>query len=329
MVERTLSNMVINEYTIYEASKCLRRSFLLSKNTVYNLFKDDIKIKKRTRAYLHYEDSLEYSILKKIYYYTANILLKDNKISFDNFKKFSLLIIEKEIESNKKKALELNLNKSDYNRIRRKIIIELDKHFSIINHYDFENNISSFITLNINVKDVIDIALKPLRKKVSDKITNIEFKKGIPALKIDILAIEKINDFSFDLILTSILNINKDLIHTNYLISILFIYFKNLDKNNSIFKEHFHSNALLNNIVIYNPLTLKRHKISYSDITGTFSINEFIKLLKIYNESLDFKNLDKNSCNFCENISICKNKNTTMSYRKKHLSKYIKNNEKA
>ncbi|MGL5713200.1 hypothetical protein [Cetobacterium sp.] len=315
MVERTLSNLTITEYTIYEASKCLRRSFLFSKHTVYNLFQNAQKIKKRTLTYIPYDESLKYHILKKIYYYSVEILIKNGKLNFEEFKKFSIFIIEKEIQSNREKTSKNNLRQSNYNEIKKNIILELDKHFLIINPYDFEKSVSRFLSIDINSEEIINIGKNKLRKEIKDKILSVDFN-GVPKLKLDILSIEKLNDYSFNIIMTSILNINYELIHNNYILAILFIYFKDIfdfEKNmNGIFNEY----VFLNEIIIYNPLTMNRIKIEYKDIMGTFSLNEFIKLVKIYNDGLDFKNLNQNNCEHCENELICLNKNTTISKKK-------------
>lgn len=324
MVERTLSNLTITEYTIYEASKCLRRSFLFSKNTVYNLFNDTQKIKKRTLTYIPYGESLKYEILKKIYYYTANILTTKMKLSFEEFKKFSLFIIEKEIKKNKDKTSRNNLRQSNYDKIKKEIILELDKHFLIINPYDFENNVDNFLTLSLNVEEVCTLATNRLRQDIKDKILKVDFK-GVPSLKLEILGIEKLNDFSFNIIITSIFNINEDLIHNDYLLMIYFIYFKEFLKQESELKNKFGNDVFLNEIIVYNPLKIKRTRVDYSKTMGCFSFSDFLRLLKIYNDGLDFKNLDKNSCEYCENLSICLNKNTTMSKAKTIAIKNSKN----
>lgn len=324
MVERTLSNLTITEYTIYEASKCLRRSFLFSKYTVYNLFHDTQKIKKRTLTYIPYEESLRYEILKKIYYYAVSILVAKEKLSFEKFKKISLFIIDKEIKKNKDKTLKNNLRQSNYDKIKKEIILELDKHFLIINPYDFENNIDNFLTLSLNVEEVVTLALERLRDNIKDKMIKIDFK-GIPTLKLEILGIEKLNEFSFNIIITSIFNINDDLIHNDYILMIYFIYFKNFLKEDGEFKKNFNENVFLNEIIIYNPLTIKRTKVDYKKTMGCFSFSDFLRLLKIYNDGLDFKNLDKISCEYCENIAICLNKNTTMSKAKTIAIKKSKN----
>lgn len=324
MVERTLSNLIITEYTIYEASKCLRRSFLFSKNTVYNLFNDTQKIKKRTLTYIPYEESLKYHILKKIYYYSASMLLNKKRLTFEEFKKFSIFILEKEIQNNKTKVKKNNLRQSNYDKIKKDIILELDKHFLIINPYDFENNINNFLTLTLNVEEIVNLAISRLRKQIADKILKINFN-GVPNLKLEILGIEKINEFSFNIIITSIFDIKEELIHNNYLLMIYFIYFKDFLKKQSELKNNFNEDVFLNEIIVYNPLTIKRTRIDYKKTMGSFSISDFLRLLKIYNDGLDFKNLDKNSCDYCENIAICLNKNTTMSKAKTIAIKKSKN----
>lgn len=307
ITQRNLNSMVFDEFFFIEYQRCQERAYRMSCiNGIRNILDDNNKNKPiRIKRYVPYSDTLKYLILKKIYFKTADILFKKGTITQEDFKNLSLVIIEKEIESNNKK---INKPNSHYNTIKNNIIKELESHFENISPYDFENVLYSFSTLKINLKKYLILRLASLKQTFQKNIPQFEWN-GEPILKINIIGLQK-KEKLYNIVITYPGYINPKMLHRNIYVATIIQYAKLfLDKELGLF---------FNKLIVYLPLSLERIEIDYDDIAGVFQESEWFKILKNIVSGCTTKTNDTKYCEFCENNFFCYHRTNT-------TNKYIKN----
>ncbi|MGL4998150.1 MAG: hypothetical protein ACRC5T_04215, partial [Cetobacterium sp.] len=189
---RSFNKMVLDEFFFYETSKCLRRSYLSVCVNAISVNKQFAELgQKKTYAYQPYNDSLEYLILEKIYLFTFDKLIKGEMISLDSFKKISVIVLEKEVEKNKKRSDNIGVEKTDYYYLKNKILKDLPSHFDLISQFDFEDALIKPFLLKINLQDYFKFKHSLMRKIVTDNIPKVDWVGEGPIMSMRIGAITR------------------------------------------------------------------------------------------------------------------------------------------
>jgi hypothetical protein len=264
----------------------------------------------RAKGYIHYSESLKYLILKKIYMVTASKLAAGEALTLEDFKKYSAYIIEKEIATNKRR---MDKGVEHYEEIKQKIIQELPEHFELLNIYDFENSIKNAFITKVDLKEYLKKIVSKLRKHILPSIPSLE-QEGSPLLQMEIMSVNLTKD-NLDIVTTLMMDIDKDYIHRNFLVSILFNYFYYFMKD-EIINFFGTEKYTIRSVIIYNPLTLKRTNISFEDIKGTLVEMDLFRILKTFIENYSARTLDTRNCKFCENKRLCTSR---VASRHKHI----------
>lgn len=258
----------------------------------------DFKFKK----YVPYNDMLEYIILKKIYFKAFQFIKNKQKLDLLNFKKIFILIMEKEIELNKKKLFK---TENHYNDIRKKLLKTIEKHFQNILEIDIVDSIFSISKLKINLKDYMKHRYSEINERYKKNIIKINLEELEKVFfKIDFINIQKIKQNKFNLIITLPYIINEKMIEKNCIIGTL-IRFSYLFLEKEL-------NLKFNQLIVYFPLEIKRQVFDKFDIYNNFQDLDWFKVLSIIKNKLTIKTNNNNYCEFCENSFICFNDNNKM-----------------
>lgn len=302
----SMKDVLIDEYFLYEYTKCQLRAFMFCKSNYVTDLPDSLKrknIKYKFKKYVPYDETLKYKILKNIYYKTFS-LVKEKGINFEEFRNLAILIIEKEIRANKKKAK--TRTETYYEKIQKSIFKELEEHFNLINEYDMSDSIEEFVTLKANLKKYLQYrqgSLNPFYNKYILQI-NWEEVKGEPLFLLNFINIKK-DDDGISIVMTSPLNIIDEMVHRNFYISFVIqyvYYFFPKEKIREIFGKEY---VNINKLIVYYPLKKERKEYSFKDINGVFQEIEMIRVIYTFLNKLAIRTQDTTMCKHCENKQYC------------------------
>lgn len=301
----SMKDVLIDEYFLCEYTRCQLRAFMFCKSnyvtTLCDLNKKKDK-KYRAKKYIPHDDTLKYKILKAIYYKTFSMI--KGGINFEQFKELAILITEKEIKSNKKKAK----TRSDayFDKIQKNIFKELEDHFNIINEYDMSESIEEFVTLKANLKKYLEYRRGSLNPYYNKLILEIKWEEvvGEPFFLLNFINIKK-DDDGISVVMTSPLNIRDEMTHRNFYISFVIqyiYYFFPREKIKEIFGEEY---VNVNKLIVYYPLTKERKEYTFKDVNGVFQEIELLRILFVFLNKLAIRTLDTTNCKHCENKDYC------------------------
>lgn len=300
----SIKDLVLDEYFLYEYVKCQLRAVMFSKKN-YVITLNDYNAKKdkkyKAKQYIHHNETLKYKILKNIYYKTFGVIKKG--INFEEFKNLSILIIQKEIDSNKKKA---KYTQTYYDKIQTEIFKELEEHFSIINEFDMSNSIDSFITLKANLRTYLQYRQSCINPKYTPLLVNIDWEQviGDPLFLLNFINIKK-NEDCIDIVMTSPLNIDDELVHRNFYISFIIQYVYYFYPKEKIIETFGKEKVNINKLIVYYPLKKERKEYSFKNINGVYQDTEIIRILRVILEKLFVRTNNTKECKFCENKEYC------------------------
>lgn len=276
--------------------------------------------------YVPYGETLVYLIMKKIIYFFFGRLKERNSVNYAEFKGFALIILEKEIKSNKEKSI-----KKDniyYSAIRKEVVDRLEVLFDIINEFDIEDSIETFIKIKFDI-------IKYL-KKVEERVSKVYFKNiprvsdefGNPFFEFDIISINKKSEFDIEVVMTEIADIPEEMKHRNYLIAMISQYIFHYYKKDEEFLNKFNTENQHVSVVTYNPITLERRKYEFADFNGKYSEAEINRILNVIKSGSAAKCVKKDICKFCEQQRSCINKISNNNSYAKFKQELIKKNRK-
>ena len=245
--------------------------------------------------YVPYEETLQYIVLKKIYFKAFEQIIKKKELNLLNFKKIYITILEKEIEFNKKK---LPKPEKHYNDIRNKLLRNIEKNYNNIIELDATDNIYKFSSIKIDLKEYLNFRFNEIKESYKKNIPNINLEEMEHInYKQDFLFIQKNVDNSFNFIITSPNNVIEELTHKNCMIGTLLRYL-------CVFVSR-ELNLKFENLIIYYPLQIKRKVYNIRDVFNTFQDIDWIKVLLSMQHKLTITTNDNKYCKYCENSLMC------------------------
>ena len=318
-----MNDVELNEFSLYEFSKCQLRSFLFSKkNLVLKLADTSIHANKsksyKAKMYKPYGKTAKYIILKKIYYKTFEILFKRKKITLEDFKNIASVILEKEFITFYKNG------NDNFEKMKNKIFSELDEHYSIINEFDLSDSIDKFITYKMNIKKYLTFKFSKINPIYTPNLPVIDWENvlGIPYFKLNIINI-KLNEKGLSIVITSPLKVIPEMVHRNFLISFVIEYIYYFYEYNQEIKEKMKNERIdIYKLIVYYPLEKKREEYSFKNINGVMQALELARMIRIYLERLYFRTNDTSLCKQCENNEYCFHRTSA---KNKQARKFILN----
>lgn len=302
-----IKDLLLDEFFLYEYTKCQLRAVLFSKQnyvgTLYNpVGKDSNRF--RAKKYIHHDETLEYKILKSIYYKTFE-LIGTKGLNFNNFKELALIIIQKEINAVKKKNVKRN--QTYYDEIQKRIFVNLETHFNLINEYDMSDSIDKFVSLKANLRDYLIYREKSINFFRPEKVQSIDWDSvdGSPHFLLNFINIKK-DEYGISIVMTSPFDIEDDMVHRNFYISFIiqYIYYMYSSKNLlATFCNDKKPN--IDKLIVYYPLKMERKEYRFKDINGIYSETEMISILRVILEKLYTRTYDTSQCRYCENREFC------------------------
>lgn len=317
MLVKTWLNVEFDELFFYEYQKCqLRASYMANLNFTRRQYCDirNKQISIRAARYVPYDDSLVYMINKKILFYTVNTMVENVQVDANWFKKSSAIILEKEIESNKKKS---GRNAAYYNKIRNRVTRGLESLFNLIDTYDFDNAFKHCFTEKISLEKVITKIRNGARPGVRKSIPEYDYRNNFPFLKIDLLALTYDSDNnSIDITMSHIFDVSEDMMHRNFFVKILFRYF--YEKFDELNFEYGLEISSIRKVILYNPLTMKKIEVMFADLRSTLSEMDLFRIMNAYIDNNLARSLDNTNCKYCENNKLCYSKTSSKNKQALH-----------
>ncbi|MGL5716150.1 MAG: hypothetical protein ACRCX2_24245 [Paraclostridium sp.] len=307
MLLKTWLNVIFDEIFFYEFQKCqMRASYIINKNYTRRQFCGERNkiISVKASSYVPYDESLIYTIRKKIIFYTVSEMMKDDGINASTFKKASALIAEKEIQNNKKKS---KRDSNYYDKIRMSSLEKIEELFNFINVKDFENSVKNCFTEKIKLPEIIESIRSGVMPGTAKSIPNFDYREEYPLLKQDILSIGYNEDTgALEIVIVLIFNITDKMCHRNFFLKILFRYFYSmLDQIN--YDLAIEANSV-DVIKIYNPLTLEKVTVYWDDVKSSLAEMDLFRVMSAYIDNNLARTMDNSNCEYCENNKICYSK---------------------
>lgn len=302
----SIDDVLFDEYFLYEYNKCQMRAFMFSKSN-YVITLADFETKKdkkyKSKKYVHHDETLKYKILKNLYYKTFSMIV-DKGISMDKFKELALVILEKEINLNKKKSR--NKRGAYYDGINKSIILNLEKHFNLINEFDMKDSIDSFISIKVDLKEYLQFRESKINPIYSSKLIKVDWDqvKGSPKFLLNFINLKKDED-GISIVMTSPLNIDDKLIHRNFYISFIIQYVYYFYPKEKLIKIFGTDKVNINKLIVYYPLNFERKEYKFKDIVGVYQEMDMLRIIRIFLEKLYIRTNDTKECKSCENQDFC------------------------
>ncbi|MGL6100423.1 MAG: hypothetical protein ACRC0G_12455 [Fusobacteriaceae bacterium] len=307
MLIKTWFNVVFDEMFFYEYQKCqMRASYIINKNYTRRqyCFDKNKVVSVKAAMYTPYDDSLVYSINKKILFYAIDTMDKKGEVDASFFKKSAMMILEKEIANNKKKS---GRDSKYYEKIRRRVISKLDGLFNLIDTNHFDNMVKCCYIEKIKLPEVIELIRKGVLHGTAKSIPNFDYIGEYPLFKCEILALTYVQDTgALNIVISQIFNVTQDMVHRNFFIKILYRYFDMIkDKLNYDLAIEVN---FIDRITIYNPLTLQTIDVYFEDVKSSLPEMDLFRTMSAYIDNNCARSLDNTNCEFCENKRICYSK---------------------
>lgn len=291
-----MSYLEFDEFFWIEYQRCQERAYMITKRSSRKVKIDNDNIVSfKFLKYVPYDETLQYIILKKIYFKSFDYMLKKGSLNLAEFKKIFITILEKEIVFNKKK---FQKQETHYNSIRNKLLKKIEGHYNNLVEIDALDYIYKFSNIKIDLKKYLKSRMEEIKDSYKKNIPEINFEELENVFyKQDFLFIQKNIDNSFNFIMTSPNKTINDLIHKNCIIGTIIRYLtlyvsKELDLK---FK----------NLIIYYPLELKREIYNISNIFNYFQDIDWIKVLLSIKYKLTITTNNNEYCKYCENSLMC------------------------
>lgn len=268
--------------------------------------------------YVPYEDTLQYIILKKIYFKSFEHISRKKSLNLLEFKKIYITILEKEIELNRKKLAKLETH---YNKIRNKLLREVENHYNNILELDIVDSIYKFSSIKIDLIEYLKQRYSEIKEEYKKNIININFDEmEYITFKQDFINIQLIQNNKFNLIITLPYKVEEKLINKNCIIGMLLRYCKIFISKE--LKMNF------NELIVYYPLEIKREKYNIYDVYNTFQDLDWIKVLLTIKNKLTITSNDNKNCKYCENSLLCFTNNNEIKekYNKKNKKEEVTKN---
>lgn len=297
--QRKLSKREFDEFFWYEWNRCQERATRFSKNiarTVLN--RDGSPTSRKMKMFIPYQEMLVYLILKKIYFKAFSIIKEKGKITYLDYKKMAIVIIEKEIMKNTNKAFK---DVHYYERIREQVYNLLNDNFKLIDQFDIQDSISMTRRLKIDLKEL----LLPAAIKENDKRENIEMLKEINECfyRLDYISIIPLSDCAFSMVVTLPYDIKDDMKQRHVILGTIIKYCHDILAK-EIGLEFF-------SLVVYFPLTAERKVYLYDAFKYIYQFMEWVKVLRCIKDKLTTTSVDHKNCEFCENSVFCEARGRT------------------
>lgn len=301
-----IKDLLLDEYFLYEYTKCQLRAVLFAKQNYIGTLLNPVDKKNsrfRSKRYIPHDETLEYKILKNIYYKTFELIEKKG-LNFKNFKELAFIIIQKEINLVKKKNVKRTQNY--YDEIQKKILTNIEKHFNLINEFDMSDSIDKFISLKADLREYLIYRENSINFFRPEKIQTINWDEidGSPSFLLNFINLKK-DEYGISIVMTSPFDIEDNMVHRNFYISFIIQYIYYMYPKEKL-KEFFGTDKPnIDKLIIYYPLKLERKEYRFKDINGIYSELEMISILKVILEKLYIRTYDTSQCKYCENREFC------------------------
>ncbi|MGL5797878.1 MAG: hypothetical protein ACRCYT_06685, partial [Cetobacterium sp.] len=295
MLLKTWLNVELDEMFFYEYQKCqMRASYIVNKNYTRRqyCFDKNKVVSVKAAMYIPYEDSLVYSINKKILFYAINTMYKEAKLDANFFKKSATIILEKEIANNKKKS---GRDSKYYEKIRRRVISKLDGLFELINTNHFDNMVKCCFVEKIKLPVIIEGIRRGVLYGTSKSIPNFEYKGDYPIFRCEILALTYVQDTgALNIVISQIANVTDEMLHRNFFIKILYRHF-DMIKDQINYDLGIEVN-FIDRVTIYNPLTLNTIDAYFEDVKSSLPEMDLFRTMSTYIDNNCARSLDNTNC---------------------------------
>lgn len=302
-----IKDLLLDEFFLYEYNKCPLRAVLFAKRNYVGTLSNPVGKKSKrfkSKQYVPHDETLEYKILKSIYYKTFE-LIETNGLNFNNFKELALIIIQKEINAVKRKNVKRT--QAYYDDIQKKIFTNLENHFNLINEFDMSGSIDKFISLKADLREYLIYREKTINFFRPEKVQSIDWDSvdGSPHFLLNFINIKK-DEYGISIVMTSPFDIEDDMVHRNFYISFIIQYIYYMyprERLSEMFGDNLKPN--IDKLIVYYPLKMERKEYSFKDINGIYSETEMISILRIVLEKLYTRTYDTTQCKYCENREFC------------------------
>jgi hypothetical protein len=259
----------------------------------------------KTPSYVAHGKSLEYVILKKSFLKMARDIMKGEPFTLEMCRDTVLFFTEKEIVLNKKK---LDKGVEHYNKVKTSTRGKVEQLFELLRVSDLENSIESFLKIKIDLHQYLELRKSGIRAFYQGTIPQFDWD-GTPYFKIDITSIKKVSEESYDVVMTTFLDIDEKTVHRNLLVAMTFHYFYLIFSKQKDFIEHFDLKKIaINNIILYDVLRGKRHEFNFKNLEGIFQEMEMFRILHNIINSSAARSVNWEVCENCEQLKICGNR---------------------
>lgn len=302
----SIKDILLDEFFLYEYTKCQLRSVLFAKQNYVGTLLDPLSKKSsrfKAKRYIPHDETLEYKILKTLYYKAFELI--DNKgLNFGNFKELAIIIIQKEINAVKRKNVKRT--QAYYDNIQKKIFTKLEDHFNLINEFDISNPIDKYITLKANLREYLIYRESTINFIRPEKVVSIDWNQidGNPLFLLNFICIKK-DDFGISIVMTSPFDIEDNMVHRNFYISFIIQYIYYFYPKDRLFEYFGDTQPNIDKLIVYYPLKLERKEYKFKDINGVYSEQEMNCMLRVILEKLYTRTYDTSQCKYCENREFC------------------------
>ena len=311
----------ITDLKLMKYFKCQYRGMIsLKRSSIFEMINPITKTKKKIRIPFGYANGeiLYYRIYKSIFFKMFDELFKTKKVNYSTLKKIGMLIVEKTIIFNKKISTNLAIRQENYDEVKMKAFENLENILNLFLDNDLENSMNNCFTLNINAYDYLSKRIGELKNPyILEKLPKLNMDKLKEAnLKIsyDILSINKTGDNTASLVLVAPFDINEGMKHRFFWIATLFHYFNKQYDEPEYNKFFLNGWFVISEIIVYNPLTLKRSTFREIDFSISFSEIEIMRFLIQTFDKIELRNMYSGECEYCECKTICSQYNSSSLY---------------